>query len=168
MLLSAITLVLLLAPQPINADSTESRQIAAPCKLVGDKAIQYLGDHDFFASRKMALGKIVDDFVIEFVNRKHASTPSGTPLSLNRSSINKYARPRHLSPLKAYTNFQADGEIKLTETSEGSCNVTLRFKISAFEYVWAPVMDDGYRSQFISNGVLERLYIDALVDVLKP
>ena len=117
----------------------------------------------------MALGKTVDDLVIEFVNQKHASTPSRAPLSLNRFSINKYTRPRHLSPLKAYPDFQADGQIKLTETSEESCKVTLSFKISAFEYVWAPVvMDDGYRSQFISNGVLERLYIEALVDLFEP
>jgi hypothetical protein len=169
MLPPAITLVLLLAQQPVSADSTASRQIAAPCRLVGDKAIQYLRDHDFFATRKMAMGKIVDDLVIEFVNHKQASTPSGTPLSLNRSSIHKYTQPRHLSPLKRYTDFQADGQIKLTEATGGSCNVALSFKISAFEYVWAPVvMDDGYRSQFISNGVLEPLYIDALVDLFKP
>lgn len=117
----------------------------------------------------MALGKIVDELVIEFVNSKHASTPSGAPLSLNRSSIHKYTSPRHLSPLKAYRDFQADGQIVLTETNKGSCNATLSFKISAFEYVWAPVlMDDGYRSRFVSNGVLERLYIDALADHLKP
>src|SRR5579862_3547957 len=159
MLPSAITLLLLVAQQPVNIDSATSRQIAAPCGLVGDKAIQYLGDHDFFASRKMALGKIVDDLVIEFVNRKHASTPSTTPLSLDRFSIHKYTLPRHLSPLKAYTDFQAHGQIKLTETTEGSCNATLSFKVSAFEYVWAlSAIDDGYRSQFISNGVLERLY----------
>ena len=114
----------------------------------------------------MVLGKTVDDLLIELVNRKHASTPSGRPLSLSRFSIHKYTLPRHLSPLKAYADFQLDGQIKLTETTEDSCNANLRFEVSAYEWVWAPVvMDDGYRSKFVSNGALERLYIDAIGDL---
>jgi hypothetical protein len=162
----AITLLFLLAQQPVGVDSAASRQFAAPCRLVGDRAIQYLNDHDFFARRKMVLGKTVDDLVIELVNRKHASTPSAMPLSLSRFSIHKYTLPRHLSPLKAYADFQLEGQIKLTETTEDSCNATLRFEISAYEWVWSlGMIDDGYRSKFVSNGALERLYIDAIGDL---
>ncbi len=100
----------------------------------------------------MVRGEIVDDLVIELVNRKHASTPSATPLSLNRFSIQRYTLPRHLSPLKAYDDFKVEGELTLTETTEGSCNATLRFNISVFEWVWAlGAIDDGYRSQLIER-----------------
>jgi hypothetical protein len=165
----AITLLFLLVQQPDGFDPAARRQIAAPCSLVGDRAIQYLIDHDFFARRKMVLGKTVDDHVVELVNRKHVSTPSAAPLSLNRFSIHKYTRPRHLSPLKAYADFQLDGQLKLMETTGGSCAATLLFEISAFEWVWslAPI-EDGYRSKFVSNGTLERLYIDAIGDLFKP
>lgn len=157
------------AQEPEGAGSAASRQIAAPCRLVGDRAMQYLGDLGFFVSRKMVRGKIVDDLVVELVNLKHASTPSATPLSLRRLSIHKYTRPRHLSPLKVYADFQLDGQLKLMETAGESCNAILRFEISAFEWVWSlGAIDDGYRSKFISNGTLERLYIDAIGDLFKP
>jgi hypothetical protein len=152
MLASAIFVSVLLAEGPVSADSAASRQISAPCRSVGDRAIHYLRNHDFFASRKMVRGEIVDDLVIELVNRKHASTPSATPLSLNRFSIQRYTLPRHLSPLKAYDDFKVEGELTLTETTEGSCNATLRFNISVFEWVWAlGAIDDGYRSQLIER-----------------
>jgi len=55
----------------------------------------------------------------------------------------------------------------LIKTTEQSCDVMLRFEISAYEWVTAlAVIDDGYRSKFISNGTLERLYIDAISDIL--
>ena len=53
----------------------------------------------------------------------------------------------------------------MAKATEGSCNATLRFEISAYEWVWAPVFDDGYRSKFSSNGTLERLYIDQIGDL---
>ena len=166
MCVPAITLLFLLAEQPVSADSTASRQIAAPCQLVEERTIQYLEDHDFFAGRKHVLGKPVDDFVIDLGNRKNASIPSAKPLSLNRFSIHKYTLPRRLSPLKAYADFRLNGKLRLTETTAESCDATLNFEISAYEWVWSlAAIDDGYRSKFISNGTLERLYLDAIADV---
>ncbi len=161
MLAPALALLLLFAPAPV--DSTASRQIAAPCPLVEKRAIQYLEEHDFYTSSKTA----GDDILIDLGNDKDASTPSARPLVLNRFSVHKYTLPRHLSPLKAYYDFRLEGHLRLTGANESSCNATLEFEISAYEYVWAlGVIDDGYRSKFISNGVLERLYIDAIGDLL--
>jgi hypothetical protein len=130
--------------------------------LVEERAIQYLDEHDFYTRRKTE----DDDVIIDLGNRKDASTPSARPLSLNRASIHKYALPRHLSPLKAYDDFRLEGHLRLAKATEGSCNATLRFEISAYEWVWAlAVIDDGYRSKFISNGTLERLYIDPIGDL---
>lgn len=165
MLVPALMLLFAFSP---GVDSAASQQIAAPCRLVEQRAIQYLSDHNFFAGRKHVRGKPVDDFVIDLVNRKNASTPSAKPLSLNRFTIRKYTLPRHLSPLKAYSDFTLEGQLQLTESTEGSCTATLRFEISAYEWVWAPlVFDDGFRSKFISNGTLERLYIDAVGDLFE-
>lgn len=159
------TIALLFALTP-GGDASASRHIAAPCRLVEERAIQYFDSHDFFAARKHVLGKPVDDLVVVLTNRKKASTPSAERLSLNRFSIRKYTLPRRLSPLKAYRGFDLDGELKLAEATDGSCMATLRFEISAYEWVWMPVvMDDGYRSKFISNGTLERLYMDAVGDL---
>ena len=152
MLAPAITLFFLWASE---VDSVASRQIAAPCRLVEERAIQYLNAHDFYTRRKTGDG----DIIIDLGNRKDASTPSAKPLSLNRFSVHKYILPRHLSPFKAYADFRLEGYFRLTTATEGSCSVTLRFEISAYEWIWTlAVIDDGHRSKFISNGTLERLY----------
>ena len=159
MLAPAISLLFLWAPE---VDSVASRQIAAPCRLVEERAIQYLKAHDFYTRKKTEDG----DIIIDLGDRKDASTPSAKPLSLNRFSIHKYTLPRHLSPLRAYADFRLEGHFRLTTATEGSCNATLRFEISAYEWVWAlAVIDDGYRSKFISNGTLERLYIEPIGDL---
>jgi hypothetical protein len=142
--------------------SAASRQIDAPCRLIEDGAIQFFEEHDFYTIRKTK----DDDIVIDLGNRKNASTPSAKPLSLNRSSIRKYTLPRHLSPLRTYDDFRLEGHLTLTKVTEGSCNAALSFDISAYEWVWAlAVIDDGYRSKFISNGTLERLYFDSISDL---
>ena len=148
------------AQQPEGADSSASRQIAAPCQSVEERAVQYFKEHDFYAVTATTDAGIF----IHLGNGKNALTPSGKPLSLNRFSIHKYSLPRHLSPLKTY-DFRLEGDIRLAKATAGSCNATLRFEISAYEWVWAlAVIDDGYRTQFSSNGTLERLYIDAIGD----
>ena len=161
MLAPTIALFFLLAERPVSVTPT-ARQIAAPCRLVEERTIQYLKNHDFYTIRSTE-----DRYVlIQLGNRKNAATPSGKPLSLNRFSIHKYTLPRHLSPLKAYADFRLEGRLRLTKTTEESCNTTLYFEISAYEWVWSLAMiDDGYRSKFISNGTLERLYIDAIGDL---
>ncbi|GAC1654369.1 MAG: hypothetical protein NVS9B15_15030 [Acidobacteriaceae bacterium] len=141
-------------------DSSAIRQIDAPCQLITDRAIQYLEAHGFNASRKTGS----DLILIDASMRKDASLPSGKPLSLSRSSIHKYTI-RHLSPLKTYDNFQLEGHLRLAKAAEQSCDVTVRFDISAYEWVWAlAVIDDGYRSKFNSNGTLERLYMDPICE----
>ncbi len=159
MLAPALTLLFLAAPTTV--DAAASRRIAAPCTLVADRAIQYLEEHDFY-TRKTEGGRIV----LELGNDKAASTPSGKPLSLNRFSIRKYTLPKHLSPLRTYADFRTEGHLSLQSANEGSCDATLHFEISAYEWVWAlGMIDDGYRSKFSSNGMLERLYIDAICDL---
>jgi len=160
MLAPAISLLFLLAATTV--DSATSRQIASPCKVVEERAIQYFEQHDFHTNS----GTIDHITIVDVGNRKNASTPSGKPLTLNRSSIHHYTLPRHLSPMKVYDNFQLEGHLRLATMPEGSCNATLSFGISAYEWVWAlGVIDDGYRSRFFSNGTLERLYLDALGDL---
>jgi hypothetical protein len=164
MLASAITLWFLLAQQSAGADSSACRQIAAPCPLVEAGAVQYLKEHDFYAYTATKGSNIF----IAVGPRKGASAPSGKPLSLDRFSIHRYSLPRHLSPLKTY-DFRVEGHLRLEQATAGSCNASLRFEISAYEWVWAlAVIDDGYRSQFSSNGVLERLYIDAIGNLFRP
>ena len=152
------------AQHPEDAHSSARRQIAAPCQLIEERAVQYFKEHDFYA----VTATKDDDVFIDLGNRKHASTPSGKPLSLNRFSIHQYSLPRHLSPLKAY-DFRLEGHIRLAKATTGSCIATLRFEISAYEWVWAlAVIDDGYSSRFSSNRALERLYIDAIGGLFKP
>jgi hypothetical protein len=159
-MLASATMALFLLP-PTTVDSSANRQVAAPCQLIADTATQYLREHEFVTSR----GPDGDDTGIYFAARKDASTPSGKPLSLNRFSVRKYTLPRHLSLLKSY-DFRLEGHLDLIKITEHSCDVTLRFEISAYEWVTAlAVIDDGYRSQFISNGTLEKLYIDPVSDL---
>lgn len=157
---SAITLLLLLTPY--TADSAASRQIAAPCPVVEKRAAQYFEEHHFYTKRTDE----GDNNIVELDGRKDASTPLGKPLSLNRSSVRKYTLPRHLSPLKSYDDFRLEGHLTLAKATEGTCNATLRFEISAYEWVWSlPAIDDGYQSKFISNGTLEKLYIESFGDL---
>lgn len=159
-MLAPVFTLLSLLPSP-NADSTASRQIAAPCQMVEKKAVQYFEEHDFYI-KKQAEG---DDIVVDVGNHKDASTPSTKLLSLNRHSIHKYTLPRHLSPAKSYADFRVKGHLRLAKVAEASCHVTLRFDISAYEWVWSlAAIDDGYRSNFISNGTLEKLYIDPIAE----
>jgi hypothetical protein len=166
MLAPALALLVLFAPT--TDDSDASRQVAAACPVVEKRAIQYLEEHDFYTSSKSEGDKIF----IDVGNDKDASTPSAKPLSLNRFSVHKYTQRRHLSPLKAYYDFRLEGHLLLARATDGSCNASLQFDISAYEYVWAlGMIDDGYRSTFISNGTLERLYLDAISDLftkIKP
>jgi len=156
------------AQSPTESQSLVSRQISAPCELIYERATKYLWDHGFYAYGGRRAEN--EDFVVDLGNRVdqgkriNAITPSGKPLSLNRFSIHKYTLPRHLSPLKAY-DIRLDGHLRLAKATDGSCQATLGFEISAYEWVWAlAVIDDGYRSRFVSNGTLERLYIDAIGD----
>jgi len=159
MLAPVLTLLFLLPPP--NGDSAASRQIAVPCQVVESKATQYFEEHDFY-TKTQAEG---DDTVVDLGNRKDASTPSAKPLLLNRHSIHKYTLQRHLSPAKSYADFRVEGHLRLAKAAEASCNVTLHFEISAYEWVWSlAAIDDGYRSNFISNGTLEKLYIDPIVE----
>ena len=160
MLVPAITLLLLLTPNA--ADSPTSQEIAAPCPVVEKRAAQYFGEHHFYTKRTDE----GDNIVVDLDGRKDVSTPSAKPLSLNRSSVRKYTLPRHLSPLKSYDDFRLEGRLTLAKATEGTCNATLRFEISAYEWVWSlPAIDDGYQSKFISNGTLEKLYIESLGDL---
>jgi hypothetical protein len=147
------------AHQPGGADSSANREIAAPCRLVEESAVQYFKEHAFYANTATK----GTDIFITLGPRTGALAPSGKPLSLDRFSIHRYSLTRHLSPLKTY-DFRAEGQLRLEEaTTAGSCNASLSFDISAYEWVWAlAVIDDGYRSQFNSNGELERLYLDAI------
>jgi hypothetical protein len=65
--------------------------------------------------------------------------------------------------MKSYTTFRVAGQLLLTSLSAASCTANLHFDFSAFEYVWSlAAIDDGYRSQFTSNGTLERAYLDSI------
>jgi hypothetical protein len=152
-------LILVLLGGNSDADQLASRQIAVPCSLVREKANQYFIDHHFFT------GAIAGDSTagVSLEPSKDALTPSGSPLALNRSSIGRYTLHRHLSPMKSYTTFRITGQLSLTAVSATACTASLHFDFSAFEYVWAlAVIDDGYRSQFTSNGNLERGYLDSI------
>lgn len=149
----------LVGPQQASSDSVAPRQIAAPCRLIEERATQYLGEHDFYTGRTTE----GDDMIISLRNRTEVLTPSVKPLSLSRFSIHKYTLPRHLSPLKQYDNFRLEGHLRLAKATEGACNATLHFEFSAYEWAWPlAVIDDGYRSKFISNGRLEQLYLDSI------
>ena len=127
--------------------------------MVREKANQYFMEHHFFT------GAIAGDTSagVSLTPAKNALAPSGKPLELSRSSIHRYTLHRHLSPMKSYTSFRVMGQLSLTPVSAASCTASLRFDFSAFEYVWAlAVIDDGYRSQFTSNGTLERDYLDSI------
>jgi hypothetical protein len=146
-----------------NADSAATHQLAAPCSVLQAKATQYFSEHRF---RTVA---ITDDTgpSVDLDITKDSSTPSGAPLLLSRSSIHRYTLREHLSPFKSYTNFRGAGHLHLTTVTAASCLATLHFDFSAFGYVWSlAVIDDGYRSTFVSNGSLERGYLEALVAVL--
>jgi hypothetical protein len=157
MLAAALTLLFWL--DPTANDPAPNRQIAAPCSSIEEKATQYLEEHSFSAGTTTQ----GDEIVIDLRNFKDVLTPVGKPLSLNRFSIHKYTLARHLSPMKTYDGFQLEGQLRLAKTAEKSCNVSLHFDFSAYEWVWAlAVIDDGYRSKFVSNGTLEQLYLDAI------
>ena len=152
-------LILSLLVGAANADSAPDRTIAAPCSVVREKANKYFIEHHFYT------GAIAGDpsAGVSLGPAKDASLPSGVPLLLNRSSIHRYTSHRHLSPMKTYTDFRLTGQLSLTSVSAGLCDASLHFDFSAFEYVWSlAVIDDGYRSQFTSNGTLERTYLDSI------
>ena len=157
MIASALVLSLLIREaKPVPA---ADRRIAAPCSVVREKADQYFTGHHFLT------GAIQGDSAagVSLALTKDALTPSGRPLILNRSSIHRYTVHRHLSPMKSYTSFRLTGQLSLTPVSAASCAANLHFDFSAFEYVWSlAAIDDGYRSQFTSDGTLERGYLDSL------
>ena len=155
----SFSLILSLLIGATGADSAAGRPIAAPCSVVREKANQYFTEHHF------RTGAIAGDTGagVSLALTKDASAPSGAPLLLNRSSVHRYTLHRHLSPMKFYTDFRLTGQLDLTPVSTGSCAASLHFDFSAFEYVWSlAAIDDGYRSQFTSNGSLERTYLDSL------
>jgi hypothetical protein len=142
-----------------KANSAGSRQVAAPCSVLREKATQYFTEHRF--STGAIAGDTRAGVSLSFAHDVLA--PSGAPLILNRSSIHRYTLHRHLSPMKSYSDFRGSGQLSLSPVSAASCTASLHFDFSAFEYVWSlVVIDDGYRSQFISNGTLERGYLDSL------
>ena len=155
----ALTTALFVLSNLASVGTSAERQIAIPCAVVADRASQYFDDHDLDARRSTQ----VNDINIDLTSHKDTSTPSGKPLQLNRFSVGKYTEPRHLSLMKTYSSFRLNGHLHLTKASETSCKLTLQFSISAYEWVWAlAAIDDGYPSKFVSNGTLERLYIDAI------
>jgi len=157
MLSFALTLSFLIGAT--GADSAVGRPIPAPCSVVREKANQYFTEHHFIT------GAIAGDASagVSLSLTKDASSPSGAPLLLNRSTVRRYTLHRHLSPMKSYTDFRLTGQLSLSPVAEESCAASLHFDISAFEYVWSlAAIDDGYRSQFTSNGTLERSYLDSL------
>jgi hypothetical protein len=157
MLSSALILSLLIGAT--SADSAADRQISAPCPVIREKANQYFTEHHF------RTGGIEGDTGAGVSLRltQDSLTSSGAPLHLNRFSIHRYTLHRHLSPMTSYTDFHLTGQLTLTPVSEASCAASLKFNFSAFEYVWSlAVIDDGYRSNFTSNGTLERGYLDSL------
>lgn len=175
MLISVVTLLFLTAP----SDDLAARQIAAPCRVVDARAVQYFESHGFYADSSSGNGIYTGrraaeprEIVIKLANSedpenhsKHLSTPSGKPLSLNRFNVPKYTLPRHLSPLKAYS-FDLGGNLRLIKVSEEACYAYLHFEFSAWEWVWAlGVIDDGFSSKFVSNGTLERIYLDPIADL---
>ena len=153
------TLLLSLLTGGANAVSAVDRRIAAPCSVVRERADQY------FAGMHFRTGAMAGDTgaSVTLALTKDALTPSGSLLSLNRSAIHRYTLHRRLSPMKSYTDFRLTGQIYLRPVSAKSCTTSLHFEFSAFEYVWSlAAIDDGYRSQFTSNGTLERGYLDSL------
>jgi hypothetical protein len=155
----SFALILSLLIGTTGADSAADRPIAAPCAVVRNNANQYFTEHHF------RTGAIAGDTSagVSLALTKDALAPSGAPLLLNRSSVHRYTLHRHLSPLKSYTDFRLTGQLYLTPVSAKSCAASLHFDFSAFEYVWSlAAIDDGYRSQFTSNGALERSYLDSL------
>ena len=146
-----------------TAASVAVRQIDAPCRSIEGGAIKYFEEHGFYAKSAIT----GNDIIVAIGPHKNASTPSAKPLSLNRNSIQKYTLPRHLSPLKAY-DFRLEGNLRLVQATEESCNASLSFDFSVFMWVWAlAVIDDGVQSNFISNGTLDRLYIDPIGDLFR-
>jgi hypothetical protein len=143
---------------PSTAAAPVIRRIDAPCRSVEESAIRYFEEHGFYA-RSAITGS---DIIVALGPHKNASTPSAKPLLLSRVTIHKYTLPRHLSLLKAY-DFRLEGNLRLVRATDASCDASLSFDFSAFEWVWAlAVIDDGVRSTLISNGTLERLYIDSI------
>jgi hypothetical protein len=152
-------LILAFLPAKIDADAAPHRQMAVPCSVVRAKANQYFIEHHFFT------GAIAGDTNagVSLGPGPGALSPSETPLVLSRYSIHRYTLHRHLSPMKSYSDFRVTGQLLLTSVSEKSCTASLHFDFSTFEYVWSlAVIDDGYRSGFITNGVLERGYLDSI------
>jgi hypothetical protein len=140
--------------------SVAIRRIDGPCRSIEESAIRYFEEHGFYAKSAIT----GSDIIVALGSHKNASTPSAKPLSLNRVSIHKYTLPRHLSPLKAY-DFRLEGNLRLLKVTDESCDASLSPDFSAFEWVWAlAVIDDGIQSKLISNGTLERLYIDPISD----
>ncbi len=162
-LLSALLCVnTLVTAQQDSPASVAIQQIAVPCRLVEDRAVQSLEKHDFRTGRTIE----GDDIIIALNNRTDVLTPSAKPFTLNRSSIHRYTLPRYLSPFKVYDDFRLEGRLRLAKASEEPCNASLHFEFSAFEWSWVfAVIDDGYRSKFTSNGRLERLYLDSISDL---
>jgi hypothetical protein len=155
----SFSLILSLLIGATGADSAADRPITAPCSVVQEKANQYFTEHHF------RIGAIAGDATagVSLLLTKDTLAASGAPLLLNRSSVHRYTLHRHLSPMKSYTDFRLTGQLDLTPVSTGSCAASLHFGFSAFEYVWSlAVIDDGYRSQFTSNGTLEQSYLDSL------
>ena len=151
----------------VGAPSTDAavaiRRIDAPCRSIEESAVHYFEEHGFYA-RSVMTG---NDTIVAVGPHKNASTPSAKPLSLNRFTVHKYTLPRHLSPLKTY-DFQLKGRLRLVKAADESCDASLSFDFSAFEFVWAlAVIDDGVQSELTSNGKLERLYIDSISDPFK-
>lgn len=152
-------LILAFAPAKIDAGAASHQQISAPCSVVRKMANQYFIEHHFFT------GAIAGDTSagVSLGLGPGALAPSGAPLVLSRYSIQRYTMHRHLSPMKSYSDFRVTGQLSLASVSATSCTADLHFDFSAFEYVWSlAVIDDGYRSQFTSNGVLERGYLDSI------
>ena len=148
---------------PSTPAAVAIRQIDAPCRSVEESAIRFFEDHGFYA-KSATKG---NDITVALGLHTKVSTPSAKQLSLNRISIHKYTLPRHLSPFKAY-DFHLEGSLQLVKATDESCNASLSFDFSAFEWVWAlAVIDDGVQSTLTSNGSLERMYIDSIGDLLR-
>ena len=151
----------------VGAPSTDAavaiRRIDAPCRSIEESGARYFEEHGFYA-RSAITG---NETIVALAPHNNASTPSAKPLSLNRFTVHKYAHPRHLSPLKTY-DFQLKGRLRLVKAADESCDASLSFDFSAFEFVWAlAVIDDGIQSKLTSNGTLERLYVDSISDLFK-
>jgi hypothetical protein len=135
----------------------EFRDLPFKCSKVLENARLYFSTHGFTSG-------LLPSGELKLYPDQHPLEASGNRISLNRFRISKYVRDGQVSPFRIYTGFSLEGTLVLVPLSE-TCRMTLSLTFSAYE--WSPfLVVDGSGQQFVSNGRLERQYLNAISDRL--